>query len=229
MSTPEQRRLADTLSRVDNDTASKVMEWVGWLETERRASRHTMDAYQRDMRAFVEFLSDHVGATLTRDHLESLSSRDMRAWLSHESEDGKSPASIARALSVVRSYFRWTARQGYMENDAVLSIRNPKQPTVVPKALTISEVTDLFKAFDSLADDKTRRPGDRWIDLRDRAILMLLYGCGLRISEALELNTDDVTRAQETGALTILGKGNKARQVPFLNTCLLYTSDAADE
>ena len=218
MSTPEQRRLADTLSRVDNDIASKVMEWVAWLETERRASRHTMDAYQRDMRAFVEFLSDHVGATLTRDHFESLSLRDMRAWLSHENEDGKSPASIARALSVVRSYFRWTARQGYMENDAVLSIRNPKQPTVVPKALTISEVTDLFKAFDSLADDKTRRPGDRWIDLRDRAILMLLYGCGLRISEALELNTEDVTRAQETGALTILGKGNKARQVPFLNT-----------
>ena len=105
-----------------------------------------------------------------------------------------------------------------MENDAVLSIRNPKQPTVIPKALTISEVTDLFKAFDSLADDKTRRPGDRWIDLRDRAILMLLYGCGLRISEALELNTDDIARAQETGALTIMGKGNKARQVPFLNT-----------
>ena len=148
----------------------------------------------------------------------SLTARDLRAWLRHERDHATARASIARALSVVRSYFRWTARQGYMENDAVLSIRNPKQPTVVPKALTISEVTDLFKAFDSLADDKTRRPGDRWIDLRDRAILMLLYGCGLRISEALELNTDDVTRAQETGALTILGKGNKARQVPFLNT-----------
>ena len=77
MSTPEQRRLADTLSRVDNDTASKVMEWVGWLETERRASRHTMDAYQRDMRA-CEFLSDHVGATLTRDHLEPVVARYAR-------------------------------------------------------------------------------------------------------------------------------------------------------
>lgn len=210
--------LAKALPLLDEETCSKVLEWVAWLKTERRASGTTISAYQSDWAAFVTFMHNHLADTLSKQNLEGLTYKDMRAWLSNSSERGMSPASIARSLSVVRSFFRWASRQGYMNSDAVLSIRNPKASSTVPKALAISEVTDLFKAFDSLVRDESRDPADRWMDLRDRAILMLLYGCGLKISEALALNTDDVNRAQETGALAIIGKGSKARQVPFLNT-----------
>ncbi len=219
MSTPEKRRLADALQVAESKTKSIVWEWVSWLEDEKRASRHTLDAYQRDIRSFFVFLAEHVGGTVLISDLSDLSSQDIRSWLAHEKEQGKSPSSIARALSVVRSFFKWAQRKQYFENNAIVSVRNPKQPTVVPKALSIAEITDLFKAFDSLGRDSTGRiREERWVDLRDKAILMLLYGCGLRISEALDLIPSEVDRAIEAGVLVIRGKGDKTRQVPMLQS-----------
>ena len=219
MSTPEKRRLADALRVAESKTKSIVWEWVSWLEDEKRASRHTLDAYQRDIRSFFVFLAEHVGGTVLISDLSDLSSQDIRSWLAHEKEQGKSPSSIARALSVVRSFFKWAQRKQYFENNAIVSVRNPKQPTVVPKALSIAEITDLFKAFDSLGRDSTGRiREERWVDLRDKAILMLLYGCGLRISEALDLIPSEVDRAIEAGVLVIRGKGDKTRQVPMLQS-----------
>lgn len=219
MSTPEKRRLADALQVAESKTKSIVWGWVSWLEDEKRASRHTLDAYQRDIRSFFVFLAEHVGGTVLISDLSDLSSQDIRSWLAHEKEQGKSPSSIARALSVVRSFFKWAQRKQYFENNAIVSVRNPKQPTVVPKALSIAEITDLFKAFDSLGRDSTGRiREERWVDLRDKAILMLLYGCGLRISEALDLIPSEVDRAVEAGVLVIRGKGDKTRQVPMLQS-----------
>ena len=219
MSTPEKRRLADALQVTESKTQKIVWEWVSWLEDEKRASRHTLDAYQRDIRSFFVFMAEHVGGNVLISDLSDLSAQDIRAWLAHEKEQGKSASSIARALSVVRSFFKWAQREQYFENNAIVAVRNPKQPTVVPKALSIAEITDLFKAFDSLGRDSSGRiREERWVDLRDKAILMLLYGCGLRISEALDLIPSEVDRAIEAGVLVIRGKGDKTRQVPMLQS-----------
>ena len=134
MSTPEKRRLADALQVTESKTQKIVWEWVSWLEDEKRASRHTLDAYQRDIRSFFVFMAEHVGGNVLISDLADLSAQDIRAWLAHEKEQGKSASSIARALSVVRSFFKWAQREQYFENNAIVAVRNPKQPMVVPKA-----------------------------------------------------------------------------------------------
>jgi integrase/recombinase XerC len=186
--------------------AKAVADWQRWLADERRCSPHTCDAYARDLDGFLRFLAQHLGGTPGLRDLEALKPADFRAWLARLAASGHKRTSTARALSVVRGFFGWLERNGLAANHAIRALRTPKVPHAVPKALSIDEAQEAVDTVGTLA-------ADDWIGLRDIAILTLLYGCGLRIAEALSLTRGD---APFGATLTVTGKGNKQRMVPIL-------------
>lgn len=190
------------------DLLEAVEAWQSWLKSEKRASRHTVSAYTTDLDAFLAFLAGHLGGPPSLAELAALRPADFRAWLARRVGQGLARASTARALSTVRGFFRWAAHNQIMENSALTAVKTPKLDRPVPKALTAADARDAVETVGELSDE-------RWIALRDAAVLLLLYGAGLRISEALDLTAG---QAPEPGqdSLTVLGKGRKQRQVPLL-------------
>ena len=186
--------------------ANTLDEWRDWLIHEKRGSPNTVQAYERDLAAFLAFLTGHLAGQPTLADLTRLRTADFRAWLAYRANSGVARSSTARALSVVRGFFRWTTRNGICTNAAVHSIRTPRQRQTIPKPLSTENALKVVAATGPAADES-------WINLRDRALFTLLYGCGLRISEALGLNQRD-SRAGDY--LIITGKGNKQRMVPVL-------------
>ncbi|MGH6934332.1 MAG: site-specific integrase, partial [Dongiaceae bacterium] len=193
------------------DLAAAVEAWHRWLCHERRASRHTIAAYRHDLGEFLRFLAGHLGKPAALVDLSRLTRADFRAWLAQRATAGLQSASTARGLSVIRGFFRYLARQGLVESAALGTVRTPKRPRSVPKALTVAEAAETIEAVEDLNPHS-------WIGKRDVAILALLYGCGLRISEALSLTRGDAPRpgGGEIQSLTITGKGRKQRIVPLL-------------
>jgi integrase/recombinase XerC len=191
---------------VDSGLAKAVGRWQRWLADERRCSPHTCEAYGRDLDGFLRFLAGHIGGAPDLRDLESLKPLDFRAWLARLTDSGLERTSTARALSVVRGFFAWLERNDLAANHSIRALRTPKIPHSVPKALSVGEAAEVIDMAGTTA-------ADDWIGLRDIAILTLLYGCGLRIAEALSL-----TRAEAPSgdAITVTGKGNKQRMVPIL-------------
>ena len=201
-------RLEQALDGLAGDAGlhSAVRDWIRWLRDERRSSPHTVDAYARDLSGFLTFIAGHLGAPPTLAALEALAARDFRAWLARRSNDGLERTSTARALSVLRGFFVWLERNDRARNHAIRTVRTPKQPHAVPKPLDEADAT-------AAVDDIGILASKPWIADRDIAVMTLLYGCGLRISEALGL-----TRAQALSgdSIRVLGKGGKERMVPVL-------------
>lgn len=183
-----------------------VDRWQRWLTHERRMSHHTIAAYSGDLRSFLGFMRSHLGGVPGLAELEALAAGDFRAWMAHRAADGLGRTSTARAVSVLRGFFRWLERNGLASNHAVLALRGPKRPHGIPKPLTIGDADALLESTDLL-------PGPEWETHRDTALFTLLYGCGLRISEALGLNRRDLP---ESGSLVVDGKGGRQRMVPVL-------------
>ncbi len=190
----------------DPALARAIDEWRRWLTHEKRASRHTIDAYNRDLGAFLSFLQIHLGAQPRLADLVGLSAADFRAWMARRASNGLSRSSTARAMSVLRGFYRWLERNEYGANHAIRAMRSPKRPHGIPKPLTVSDTDLLLDSLDLL-------PGEPWETQRDVALFTLLYGCGLRISEALDLNRRE---APAGDSLTVTGKGNKQRMLPVL-------------
>ena len=190
----------------DPSLARAVEDWQRWLIHEKRASRHTVDAYCRDLGAFLSFLQSHLGGPPGLFDLERLAAADFRAWMAHRASDGASRASIARAMSVLRGFFRWLERNDRGANHTIRAMRSPKQAPGLPKPLTVADTGLLLDSLDLL-------PGEPWETQRDVALFTLLYGCGLRVSEALDLNRCE---APVGNSLTVTGKGNKQRMLPVL-------------
>jgi integrase/recombinase XerC len=193
------------------DLAAGIDDWQRWLKHERRASPHTLAAYRRDLAAFLAFLSNHLGKPAGLGDLAALARADFRAWLAARSATELQASSTARALSVVRNFFRFLARHARMNNAVLSTVRTPRLPRAVPKALTVGEAAEAVDAVVDLG-------GAPWLVKRDTAILALLYGCGLRLGEALALNWRDAPRADgvEIPTLVVMGKGRKQRAVPVL-------------
>lgn len=190
----------------DAGLRKEVGRWLRWLTHERRAADHTIEAYQRDLTAFLIFLTDHLGAPPDIAALCALKPTDFRAWLARRSMEGLARTSTARALSVVRSFFHYLKRSGIADNAALDHVRTPKLPRSIPKPLSEAEARDALAALDTLH-------AEPWVARRDFAVLTMLYGCGLRIDEALSLNRRD---APAGDSMMITGKGNKQRLVPVL-------------
>jgi integrase/recombinase XerC len=196
------------------DLVAAIDQWLNYLLHERRASRHTSAAYAGDLADFLSFLQRHLGETPKLASLNDARRGDFRGWMADRFARGMAAASTARAMSAVRGFFRFLAKRHHGVNGAISTVSSPKIPRAVPKPLTASEAEDTMEAIASLDDEP-------WIAKRDLAVLLLLYGCGLRISEALNLDRGAVTgfdmrRRDAVMTLTITGKGNKTRRVPVL-------------
>ena len=182
-------------------------QWQEWLEHVKQASAHTVISYQTDLCAFITFMASHLGEHLSLESLRELTTRDFRAWLAHRMQQSYSKTSTARALSTARHFYRYLEREKLIENPAIFHVSMPKLDKALPKALTMEQSMQAVDAMGDLHDDP-------WQAKRDTALLMLIYGCGLRISEALGLTVNDILMAK--ASLRILGKGKKERMVPLL-------------
>lgn len=183
--------------------------WQGWfreLRDVRRLSDHTVRAYARDVGAFGAFLGNHLGGQVGLAALQSANISDFRAWLAQRRTTGSRSSSLARGLAAVRGFFRYLHKTGRAENMAIAMLHGPKLPHAVPKPLAPDA------ALATVAQAKML-PALPWVAARDSAVLMLIYGCGLRISEALGL---DRSALPLSDSLEILGKGGKIRRVPVL-------------
>ncbi|HEY4134624.1 MAG TPA: tyrosine recombinase XerC [Alphaproteobacteria bacterium] len=197
-----------TLTARDPALAGALAEWRAWLADERRASPHTVSAYETDLAGFFDFLADHLGGDASLADLAALKAVDLRAWLAHRARDGLARTSTARAMSTVRGFFRRLEKRGLVSNPAVRAVRTPKLPQSTPKPLTEQGAREVMANVGAMAKEP-------WIAKRDAAVLLLLYGCGLRIGEALGLTRGRVADMAK-GAMTVRGKGNKDRMVPVL-------------
>jgi integrase/recombinase XerC len=186
--------------------AEAAQAWLASLAGERRASRHTVDAYGRDLQSFLLFLADHGGGPPSLDEIGGLKPADFRAYLAARANEGLAASSTARALSALRGFVRYLAREGLAENAAITLVRTPRPAKPVPKALTPDEAAESLGAVETLQ----QKP---WMGARDLALFTLLYGCGLRLGEALGLTRGE---APQSDALVVTGKGNKQRTVPVL-------------
>ena len=193
---------------LDNDLARAVTDWLAHLEHERGHAKTTCAAYERDLRQFFGLLKSRIGRAPHLKDLEHLSVRDFRAFMARRRQQGVSGRSLARTLSALRTFYRWLEADNKLTNPAIRQVTMPKVPHSVPKPLTVE---DAAKTMEQDAADSTKD----WVAKRDTAVLLLLYGAGLRISEALGLTPEDIAAVQH-GALRIIGKGNKERAVPIL-------------
>ena len=188
------------------DVRSAIGEWLSWLAHEKRVSDHTYAAYARDLTAFLAFMTEHFGAPPNFAALGGMGPGDFRSYLAHRTHAGIARSSIARGMSVLRGFFRFLDREGYVHNPAVRAIRSPRLPQTTPRPLTPDEALDVIREVASLSDEP-------WIAKRDVALFSLLYGCGLRINEALGLDRGDIPSGD---VMVITGKGGKQRIVPVL-------------
>lgn len=198
--------IPDALTNVAPDVAACVDDWRAFLHAERQVSPHTLAAYSRDIGAFLSFISGHLGGSVTLAALGGLAVADFRAFLAAERRRGLSGRSLARRLSTLRNFYRFLDRRKGTANDALTALRGPRLTAGLPHPLAAPDARGMLETVgDGARED--------WIARRDCAVLTLLYGCGLRISEALAL-----TRGQVEGrdVLTLRGKGGRERLVPVL-------------
>jgi integrase/recombinase XerC len=180
--------------------------WLSELSAVGGRAEKTIEAYRTDLQSFLAFLQTYEGETLGVSEIARLTTRTMRAWMAHERGRGLSARSLARALSAVKSFVAWQAEKEGFDPTPVLATRSPKFQKKLPRPLsedaarTMIDTVDLQSATD-------------WVGQRDMAVVTLLYGCGLRISEALSLLGRDLPL---TDSLRILGKGSKERIVPVI-------------
>jgi integrase/recombinase XerC len=189
------------------DAAEIAVRWLQSLKSERRMAAKTLEAYARDVSQFGQFLKDHLGQPATVSDLAALTVVDFRSFMARRRKIGVESRSLARQLSAIRSFFHFAERNACFTNAALSALRSPKLAHSVQKPLNI-EAARQVAAGDVLSTGET----PKWVEARDRAVLTLLYACGLRISEAIGL-----TLAQsKSSPLVITGKGGKARIAPVL-------------
>lgn len=188
---------------------TEVRRWLAYLATERRSSPQTAEAYARDVRQFLTFLSGHLGGPVTLAALAALEPRDVRAFLAARRGEGMGSRSLGRLLAGARSFARFLERGGRGKVGALAAIRPPKARPRLPRPLPVADARAVVDA-----DTRAGEAREPWVLARDAAVLALCYGSGLRISEALLLER---RAAPKPGAvLRITGKGGKTRMVPVL-------------
>ena len=195
----------------DQQAAEACSAWLEGLKSVRRMAAKTVEAYGRDVQQFASFLTGHLGGPVSLGDLSALRAADFRAFLAMRRREGASSRTLARQLSAIRSLFRHLEKAGMAENASLAAVQSPKIPHAVPKPLN----EDMAKKVLENASDAAHPEAPAWELLRDYAVLLLLYGCGMRISEALGLNAEDAPEPHQD-SLEIVGKGGKVRLVPLL-------------
>ncbi|MBB4379664.1 tyrosine recombinase XerC subunit [Bradyrhizobium sp. Rc3b] len=203
------------LASADPSIAQEMTRWLSHLGAERRLSPKTLEAYGRDLRQCLDFLCSHWGERVTLKRFAALEATDVRAFMAMRRADDIAGRSLMRALAGLRSFGRFLEREGKGKVGALSAIRAPKVAKTLPKPLPMASAKRLADADERAGEDR-----ETWILARDAAVMALLYGSGLRISEALGLKRREVPRPGEGDVLIVTGKGNKTRMVPVLQTVL---------
>ena len=186
--------------------ADALERWLKHLSGVKGRSQNTVEAYRTDVLGFLQFMQEHQGDAFGVAGLGAIGTSDIRSWMAHERGRGVAARSLARSLSAVKNFVAWMAEREGFDPSAVLMARSPRIQKKLPRPLeqtaakTVLETVELQSATD-------------WVAKRDVAVVTLLYGCGLRISEALSLTGEDAVLG---GTLRILGKGGKERIVPVI-------------
>jgi integrase/recombinase XerC len=188
------------------DAPGLIPRWLAALSAGRGVRPRTLEAYGRDLGDYLGFLARHRGGPVSPADLAGVDQSDLRAWMAASRARGLSPRSLARALSAVRGFHRWLAEAEGAEAPAALAIRGPRTARRLPRPVSVEGARALISAV----EDDAREP---WVGARDAAVLTLLWGCGLRIGEALALSGADAPLPE---ALRVTGKGGKQRLVPVL-------------
>jgi integrase/recombinase XerC len=204
------------------DIAQEMTRWLSHLRAERRLSPKTLEAYARDVRQCLVFLGEHWGARVTLARFASLEASDIRAFMAMRRAGDIGSRSLMRTLAGLRSFGRFLEQEGKGKVGALSAIRAPKVGKSLPKPLPMAAAKRLADA-----DERAGETRDPWIWARDAAVMALLYGSGLRISEALGLKRRDVPAPGAGDVLIVTGKGNKTRMVPVLQNVLILIQDYA--
>ncbi|MBR0804297.1 MULTISPECIES: tyrosine recombinase XerC [Bradyrhizobium] len=208
------------LASADPSIAQEMTRWLSHLGAERRLSPKTLEAYGRDLRQCLDFLSNHWGERVTLSRFAALEATDIRAFMAMRRADDIAGRSLMRALAGLRSFGRFLEREGKGKVGALSAIRAPKVAKTLPKPLPMASAKRLADA-----DERAGEERETWVLARDAAVMALLYGSGLRISEALGLKRREVPRPGEGDVLIVTGKGNKTRMVPVLQNVLALVQE----
>ena len=181
-------------------------DWLKMLARERRPSPLTVEAYERDTRQFLLFLTEHGGGPPGLKDIAALRTADLRAFLARRRNEGAGARTLGRGLAGVRSFLRWLEKRGLANAAGAAAMRAPRQPKSLPKPLTAADARRVVAVGEQMSEEP-------WIAARNAAVLTLLYGCGLRISEALGLSVSQFAHGETT--LRVTGKGGKTRLVPL--------------
>jgi integrase/recombinase XerC len=204
---PEQLLGGDCALQLAPDLRQSVQAWFAHLAGARQSSPHTLSAYARDLRQFLLWLTDGRDQPANLADLASLDAQRVRAFMAARRRAGLSSRSLARTMSALRAYFRWLEAEDVAHNRTMLQIALPKVPHGIPKPLSVAKASAVM--------DGAAAGAARWLAARDAAVLLLLYCCGMRISEALGLKRREAPQPGRD-LLRIVGKGGKERMVPVL-------------
>lgn len=198
----------DILIYCEDEVSAQRRSWLEHLTSERRVAQNTVEAYQRDLQQFLEFLTGYNGQPVTLEDLSDLRPVTMRSFLANRRRQGAGARTLGRGLAGIRSFVRFLEKSGLASSAGLLATRAPRQPKTLPKPISAKKAVQLTDSDEQLNEEP-------WIAARDAAIMALLYGCGLRIGEALALTPAQFNAAQ-SGTLRVTGKGSKTRLVPVL-------------
>jgi integrase/recombinase XerC len=185
-----------------------ALDWAEHLGQERRLSDNTLEAYARDLEQFFRFLTGHLSEPPSLSDISSLTPADVRAFMADRRGDGVGARTLGRQIAALRSFARFCQRLGLASTTAFTSVRPPKQPKSLPKALSVADSARVIEMAERFSEEP-------WIAARDRAALTLLYGCGLRISEALGIKAAEAPSGKRD-TIRVIGKGGRERVVPVL-------------
>ncbi len=191
------------------DVAAQRTDWLAWLGNERRLSEKTVDAYERDLRQFLLHLTSYFGEPPGLSELSELKPLEVRGFLAKRREQGATSRTLGRGLAGIRSFIGFLEKRGLANSAGLSAVRTPKTPKSLPKAISAKEALQLTKPDTQMQDVP-------WVAARDAAVMALLYGCGLRISEALALTPRDL-RDASGGTITVVGKGKVSRTLPVVD------------
>lgn len=191
---------------LDDHLSVLFSQWLEKLSVEKAYSPLTITSYRHDVSAFFSFMNQHLGTILTLKTLIDLSVTDFRSWLSFLAGQQLKTVSRARALSALKGFYKYLEREGYGMNSKLSLLQSPKREKKLPRPIVKDTIDTVLSEMENHLEP--------WVGKRDRALYLLLYATGLRISEALSLKVKDLISKPHT--LTILGKGKKERLIPLL-------------
>lgn len=183
-----------------------IDKWQKYLSLQKNYSNHTVVSYNNDLKHFLGFIYSYNSEIVTIDHIKATDVRLLRSWLAKRKCDNFVTSSVARGLSSIKNFYKFLGKTMQLNNHVIFSIRSPKKSKLLPKALSEEDVITSIDHIEEYGNIK-------WVELRNKAMLILIYASGLRISEALSITK---LHLQNLEFIKILGKGNKERVIPWL-------------